>query len=202
MSIWCHQVLLVPCLFGIDDHEKAWDQQHLVASCPYGAIWWNKEKKMPQKCTLCAHLLDQGWKAPRCVQACPTGALSIGRVDPAELDKIKHREGLSALGTNSNPTKPRVFYKNLYRFSRCFIAGSVASRKDDIKECLAGVQMRLIKADQILDQTRTDEFGDFKFDRLPPNSGAYRIGIFRKGEGGASTVVNLKTSLSIGTIWI
>jgi hypothetical protein len=64
------------------------------------------------------------------------------------------------------------------------------------------VKVRLIKADQILDQTRTDAFSDFKFDGLPPNSGAYRIGIFKEGEGGTSIAVNLKTSLSLGTIWI
>ncbi len=31
-----------------------------------------------QKCTWCAHLLDKDWKEPRCVDACPTGALTFG----------------------------------------------------------------------------------------------------------------------------
>jgi Fe-S-cluster-containing dehydrogenase component len=186
----------------IIDPEKAKGQQQLISSCPYDAIWWNDQKNLPQKCTLCAHLLDDGWKAPRCVQACPTGALSIGRVEPGELEQIKQRQGLSVLGTDANPTHPRVFYKNLYRFNRCFIAGSVAGSTDDLEECLPDVKVRLIKADQILDQTRTDAFGDFKFDGLPPNSGAYRIGIFKKGERGTSIAVNLKTSISLGTIWI
>lgn len=86
--------------------------------------------------------------------------------------------------------------------NRCFIAGSVASRDNDIDECRPGVQLRLIKADQILDQTRTDAFGDFKFDGLPPNSGVYCIGIFKEGGRGASVAVSLKTSLFAGTIWI
>ena len=59
------------------DPQKARGQKALVQACPYGAIWWNEEKQIPQKCTFCAHLLDAGWKAPRCVQACPTGALSV-----------------------------------------------------------------------------------------------------------------------------
>ena len=69
-------------------------------------------------------------------------------------------------------------------------------------KCQPGVQVRLIKADQIMDQTRTDAFGDFKFDGLPANSGAYRIGIFKEGWEGASLALNLKDSLSVGTIWI
>lgn len=186
----------------IIDPEKARGQRQLMASCPYRAIWWNDSKNLPQKCTLCAHLLDEGWKAPRCVQACPTGALSIGRVEPEELEQIKQRQGWSVLGAGANPTRPRVYYKNLYRFNRCFIAGSVASRTDGLEECLPDAQVRLIKADQIVDQTRTDAFGDFKFDGLPPDSGAYRIGIFKQGQGGTSIAVNLKTSLALGTIWI
>jgi Fe-S-cluster-containing dehydrogenase component len=186
----------------IIDPKKAKGQQQLISACPYGAIWWNEQKRLPQKCTLCAHLLDDGWKAPRCVQACPTGALSIGRAEPEALEQIKQRQGVTVLGSDTNPTQPRVFYKNLYRFNRCFITGSVAGRKGDLEECLPDVKVRLIKADQILDQTRTDAFGDFKFDELPPNSGAYRISIYKEGQEGTSIAVNLKTSLSLGTIWI
>ncbi len=51
------------------DPEKAKGQKHLVQSCPYGAIYWNEEKEVPQKCTMCAHLLDDDWKQPRCAQA-------------------------------------------------------------------------------------------------------------------------------------
>jgi Fe-S-cluster-containing dehydrogenase component len=186
----------------IIDPERAKGQQQLMSACPYGAIWWNDQENLPQKCTLCAHLLDDGWKAPRCVQACPTGALSIGRVEPEELGQIKRRQGLAVLGPDTNPTRPRVFYKNLYRFNRCFIADSVAGRTGDLEECLPDLNVRLIKADQVLDQTRTDAFGDFMFEGLSPNSGAYRIGIFKDGEGGTSIAVNLKSSLSLGTIWI
>jgi len=42
-----------------------------------------------QKCTFCAHLLDQGWKEPRCVEVCPTQALRFG--EKAEFsDVIAH----------------------------------------------------------------------------------------------------------------
>jgi Fe-S-cluster-containing dehydrogenase component len=186
----------------IIDPDKARGQRHLLSACPYGAIWWNESENLPQKCTLCAHLLDDGWKAPRCVQACPTGALTIGRDEPGALEQIKQRRGLAVLGADANPTRPRVFYQNLHRFNRCFIAGSVAGRAEGVEACLPDVEVTLFKADRMVDRTRTDGFGDFKFDGLPPRSGNYRIGIGNEGQGRASIAVNLETSLSLGTIWI
>ena len=53
--------------------------RELVDACPYGAIFWNEELGIAQKCTGCAHLLDDGWAEPRCVDACCTGALRLLR---------------------------------------------------------------------------------------------------------------------------
>ena len=50
----------------IIDPEKAKGQKELVDACPYGAIFWNDEEDLPQKCTGCAHLLDNGYKLPWC----------------------------------------------------------------------------------------------------------------------------------------
>lgn len=188
----------------IIEPKKARGQQHLVSSCPYGAIFWNDQEKVPQKCTLCAHLLDAGWKAPRCVQACPTGALSIHRLTPEELERLKTLRQLSVLGKPANPTQPRVFYENLYRYTKCFIAGSVARQQEDVEDCVPKVPIRLYKEDKMLAQVSTDAFGDFKFDDLPPDSGAYRIRIGDDaGAGEVKTVeVELKQSRSIGVVWL
>jgi Fe-S-cluster-containing dehydrogenase component len=59
----------------IIDPEKAKGRRDLVESCPYGAIWWNEELHLPQIWIFDAHLLDQGWKEPRCAQTCPTGSI-------------------------------------------------------------------------------------------------------------------------------
>ena len=40
------------------DPVKSLGQEQLVSACPYGAIFWNNTLNIPQKCTLCAHLLD------------------------------------------------------------------------------------------------------------------------------------------------
>jgi len=184
----------------IIDPVKAQGQKHLVDACPYGAIWWNKEHSLPQKCTLCAHLLDQGWKEPRCVQACPTGALHIVRAEDGEMQEIVKSETLEILHPEYH-TKPRVFYKNLYRYTHYFIAGSVAVEKDGISDCAQGAIVTLIK-DSEKRQAITDTFGDFKFDGLPENSGTYRVEITYEDRTMKTLEVGVDKSVSLGTVWV
>jgi Fe-S-cluster-containing dehydrogenase component len=181
--------------------EKARGQKHLAASCPYGAIWWNEEKNLPQKCTFCAHLLDSGWNAPRCVQSCPTGALSVQSADTGELSRLRQLPDWSILGKPDNLTRPRVLYKNLHRYTHCFIAGSIAGRRNGVEECLSGIEVKLVKDGKVLAHEVTDEFGDFKFDHLPSGSGAYRVDIDPNSHKKASIDVTLGTSMSVGNIW-
>ncbi|MBW1793856.1 MAG: oxidoreductase [Deltaproteobacteria bacterium] len=184
----------------IIDPVKAQGQKHLVDACPYGAIWWNEEHSLPQKCTLCAHLLDQGWKEPRCVQACPTGALHIVRAEDGEMQEIVKSETLEILHPEYH-TKPRVFYKNLYRYTHYFIAGSVAVEKDGISDCAQGAVVTLIK-DSEKRQAITDTFGDFKFDGLPENSGTYRVEITYEDRTMKTLEVGVDKSVSLGTVWV
>lgn len=183
------------------DPEKSRGQKNILEACPYQAIWWNEEKNIPQKCTLCAHLLDQGWKEPRCVQACPTGALRLVTVEDSEMLKIVASEQLEVLHPEYR-TGPRVYYKNLYRFSRCFIGGSIASERNGIVDCAGGAEVSLIKDSKKIGQTLTDNYGDFKFDNLEENSGRYVIEIFFKDYGKKVVEVDLKTSVSTGTIYL
>ncbi|HUT72918.1 MAG TPA: 4Fe-4S dicluster domain-containing protein [Desulfatiglandales bacterium] len=184
----------------IIDPVKAQGQKHLVDACPYGAIWWNEEHTLPQKCTLCAHLLDQGWKEPRCVQACPTGALRIVKVEDGEMQEIVKSETLEILHPEYN-TRPRVYYKNLFRYTHCFIAGSVAVEKDGVSDCAQDAAVSLIK-DSEKRQTTTDTFGDFRFDGLPENSGTYRVEITYEDRTMKTLAVEVDKSVSLGTVWV
>ena len=181
----------------IIDPKKAKGQEDLVNSCPYGAIWWNAEKEVPQKCTFCVHLLEDGWDKPRCVQACATGALTILYVEDTEMKKIQKTEGLEVLKPELN-TEPRVYYKNLYRYEKCFIAGNVALQDTD--ECAGGATVTLHKGSEILGKVETNNYGDFKIDRLEKNSGEYKLEIAYSGYKTQEVKVDLKDSISIGTV--
>ena len=60
-------------------------------------IYFNDSLNIAQKCTFCAHLLDNGWKEPRCVDACPTGAFTFGE-----------EEDLKDLIAKAEPLKPEL----------------------------------------------------------------------------------------------
>jgi len=181
----------------IIDPEKAKGHKHIVDSCPYGCIWWKEKENVAQKCTLCAHLLDEGWKEPRCIQVCPTGALRIVKAEDSYMQVIIESENLEVLHPEYN-TRPRVYYKNLYRFTSCFIAGSLAVETNGITDCAAGATVVLAR-DQYKTEIMSDTFGDFKFDGLEGNSGTYRLEISYRDRRKALEI-DLTDSCNVGTI--
>lgn len=159
----------------IVDPVKSKGLRQLVDACPYGVIYWNEAAGLPQKCTLCAHLLDQGWKEPRCVEACPTGALIFGDLDDpdSEISQITAVGGLEELHPEQ-ATKPTTKYLGL---PRKFIAGTVYLA--DVEECAEGVQVECRRGDVTL-TTMTNAFGDFEFEGLDDDT-HYAIIIHRDG---------------------
>lgn len=183
----------------IIDPEKAKGRKDLVNACPYGAIWWNAEQELPQKWIFDAHLLDQGWPEPRSTQACSTGAMRAVKVEDAQMDEMAKTEGLEVLKPALG-TKPRVYYKNLYRYSKCFIGGSVVALINGVTECADQVMVTLFKEGKQLTFTTTDAFGDFKFDGLSPNSGSYQLNFSHFNIGATTRTVDLEDSVYLGTI--
>ncbi|MCF8095533.1 MAG: hypothetical protein K9J79_09275 [Desulfobacteraceae bacterium] len=183
------------------DPVKAKGRHDLVKACPYGVIWWNEEKEVAQKCSFCAHLLDNGWKTPRCVQVCPTGALEVMLCEEDKIRELIETNDLRVLHPEYD-TVPRVYYKNLYRFDRCFIAGSVAVEKEGIVDCAEGATAVLYSDQAESQEITTDCFGDFKFDNLPPNSGEYKIEITYQNYSPVRTAISLKESLNLGVMTV
>jgi len=158
------------------DPAKAKGRKDLVESCPYGHIWWNEELKLPQAWTFDAHLIDQGWKQTRGQQSCPTAAMRAVCVEDDEMAQITREQNLEVMKPELG-TKPRIYYKNLWRYTQCFIAGSVSAEAKGVVDCVEGANVRLIKDGAVVAETATDNYGDFKFDRLDENSGAYVVEI-------------------------
>ncbi len=181
------------------DPLKAKGQRNLVDACPYGAIEWNAELQLPQKCTLCAHLLDQGWKQTRCVQACPTGALKMEQITAEEMTARAQAQGLAVLHPDSG-TQPHIYYANLHRFDRIFIAGSIAYEAGGVYDCAAGAKVRLSRNGASLGETVADAFGDFRFDGLEPGSETFNVSIEFNGVRQEVAVPSLEHSLNLGVL--
>ncbi len=150
----------------IIDPVAAEGRRDLVGSCPYGAIWWNEELQLPQKWIFDAHLLDQGWSEPRCVQVCPTGAMESRLTTDAAMEEASEREGLSVLHPEWG-LGPRVHYRALHRRTSLFVAGSVSVEIDGVVDCVSGVGVAIGRHGRDIAGTETDDFGRFRIDGLP-----------------------------------
>lgn len=160
----------------IIDPIKAKGQKQIVDACPYGAVSWNEEAQLPQAWTFDAHLLDQGWDRVRAEQCCPTGVFRTLKVDDAEMQRLTEAENLTVLQPELG-TRPRVHYKNMHLVTHCFIGGTVVTDRSGVEECVTEADVALFQAGQEISRTRSDSFGEFKLDRLPPHSGDYELRI-------------------------
>lgn len=182
----------------IIDPEKAKGHKELVDACPYGAIYWNEEAQVAQKCTGCAHLMDDGWTETRCSQVCPTGALRLVLAEDGDMLKLIDSERLEVYRPDLG-TKPRVYYKNLYRWEKVFVSASVAYAGTD--ECAEGAEVT-VTADGIeVGEATTNNYGEFRVDRLEPGA-EYEVLIEAPGYTPHATKARLDSSINLGTIFL
>jgi len=182
------------------DPDKAKGRKDLVDACPYGHIWWNEEHQVPQHWPFDAHLIDQGWQQTRGHQSCPTGAMRAVQVEDEEMARMARAEGLEVMRPEL-ASKPRVYYRNLWRYSKCFIGGTLSAEADGVVDCVEGASVRLLRNGALVAETTSDNYGDFKFDRLDEDSGAYTVEI--NASGRRTTVeVQLGASVNLGEIRI
>ena len=150
----------------IFDPVKAKGQKQLVDACPMHAAFWNEELQLPQKCTMCAELLDDpdypGFE-PRCVEACPNQALIFGDLaDPeSTISKVIAKNRVS----NINGEGPgNVIHLNV---PMKFLAGTVAYPKE-LEEVCIGAKVK-ITCDETGEthEMETNWAGDYEFEDLP-----------------------------------
>jgi len=178
----------------IIDPIKSIGQNDIVKACPYKVIFWNEEKQVPQKCTFCAHLLEQGWKEPRCVEVCPTGALIFGDLDDPQSDIARLiASGESVIMHPEYNMHEKVSYIGL----PCkFIAGAVVW--GDTDECAEGAEVSLTGAG--FKQTlKTNNYGDFEFEGLDSDKD-YVVKISAPGYKSYETTANTRIDLCLGDI--
>lgn len=210
----CHQCDNAPCIRNdtsgavsqrengvvVIDPDKAKGNKALTETCPYGQIFWNEKTQTAQKWSFDIHLLDSGWKEPRCVQVCPTQALRLIREDESAFADRIVKESLVTLRHDSEEGAC-VWYKNFSRVTTHFLGGTVIGIKDDEEICIEDVQVTLVREERIIATTATDAFGDFKFDGLAGCGEPYHL-YFSGADGSNKSElgINLSGSQYLGDI--
>ncbi|MBP2645694.1 MAG: bthL [Firmicutes bacterium] len=182
----------------IINSEKAKGCKKIVNACPYGVVYWNEEKNVPQKCTLCAHMLDQGEKTVRCAESCPTGALVFGDLDDPNSPVSKL---LSEKGDRAESYKPELGAEPVTKYiglPKPFIVGEVLLA-DKAKECVKGAKVTLRDGVETVAEIATDFFGDFEFKDLKKNSD-YTLTAEYPGYFPAEMNVKTYASVNVGEI--
>jgi Fe-S-cluster-containing dehydrogenase component len=177
------------------DPEKAKGRRELVTYCPHRVISWNEAQNVAQKCSFCVHLLENGAKEPRCVEACPSGALLFGDLDDPNSEISKSLR--SAPTAELNPSyhlAPNVVYRNL---PGRLIAGEVIF-EDKQEACAQGVKVTLT-AGSTKKTTTTDFLGDFEFKGLEADK-ACTITIEYKGYKSQTIDVKTDTDKNLGEV--
>ena len=167
------------------DPELTVGKREIMEACPYGAVYWNDEFNIPQKCDGCAHLVDAG-EIPHCVDLCATGALRFGDEEEFGDELFEATQIIPEDGC-----KPRVYYLNA---PGLFIGGQVYDEVED--EVIIGAKIVLTMPDGTTRETESDHFGDFWFKQLEP--GKYTVTMSKRRYAEMSVDVDLDKSLNIG----
>lgn len=158
-------------------------------ACPYDVIYMNEGLNIAQKCTGCAHRVDDGL-LPRCAEVCPHDAITFGD----ETDTVFSQPGLEDLHPEFQAA-PRVKWKGL---PTPWIAGTVIDGdSDEVIEGVAITAVDLFNGPSVTVQT--DAFGDFwahgmKTDRK------YRVEIRKAGYEDVLAVVTTDGDQDLGTV--
>ena len=96
-------------------------------------------------------------------------------------------------------TSPRVYYKNLYRWTKVFVAGSAYFA--DSGDCAEGAGVLVARGGEVAARVQTNNFGDYCVDRLIPD--AYTVTVSAAGyEPVESTVTLGPASLTLPALFL
>lgn len=162
-------------------------------ACPYDVIYFNAELGIAQKCTGCAHRIDEGL-LPRCVDVCPHEAIVLGEETDASF---------GTAGPNGAPevyrpefaAEPRVVWRGL---PKPRISGAVFDAGSDEVITDASVTATDLLADGSA-TNHSDAFGEFWVRGLK-DGWRYRVTIAKEGYDAATVIVTTDGDQDLGSI--
>lgn len=162
-------------------------------ACPYDVIFMNGDLGVAQKCTGCAHRVDEGL-LPRCADVCPHDAILFGDAD-GPLFAAKEGEKSLEDFHPEYAAAPRAKWRGL---PKPWIAGTLVDAARD--EVIAGAEVVATDvADNSTVTATSDAFGDFWIRELQDGA-QYRVDIRAPGFAPTAQSVTLQGDRDLGTV--
>jgi Fe-S-cluster-containing dehydrogenase component len=162
-------------------------------ACPYGVIYMNRDLNIAQKCTGCAHRVDEE-ALPRCAEICPHDAIVFGNQADGMFNKIEDGGTLEVYHPEYR-AEPRVHWKGL---PKPWITGSIIDAdSDEVIPAAAITAFDLFSDGSVT--VRSDEFGDFWIRGLV-NNGKYKLEIKKDGYEGFLAITTTAGDQDLGNI--
>jgi Fe-S-cluster-containing dehydrogenase component len=168
IAVPCMQCNNAPCMAAYPDavykradgivviDPEAPMDEGIVDSCPYGAIYWNEDLGIGQKCNFCVQRLAEG-EDPKCVSVCPMEAISFGDYE----EMAEELDGAEVLHPEYD-ARPNVYYVGL---PKTFVAGNLYDLKNREAVNGATVTAQSLRTGEMW-ATQTDSYGDFWLEGL------------------------------------
>jgi len=162
-------------------------------ACPYGVIYMNAELGIAQKCTGCAHRVDEG-SLPRCADICPHEAIVFAD-ETDDVVRDAERDGTLEVYHPEYRAEPRVLWKGL---PKPWIAGTVIDAASD--EVLADAAITSVDlVDDGSVTVRSDAFGDFWVKGMEKGR-KHRLAISKEGYEDFLAIVTTTGDQDLGTV--
>ncbi|MBI2319982.1 MAG: carboxypeptidase regulatory-like domain-containing protein, partial [Betaproteobacteria bacterium] len=162
-------------------------------ACPYDVIYMNAELGIAQKCTGCAHRVDEGLP-PRCVEICPHDAIVFGDEADSAFGERRRADGMEIYHPEYQ-AEPIVYWKGL---PKPWMAGTVIDAESD--EVIAGAEITAVDLfEDASVSVRSDEFGDFWVKGLAKDR-KYKLAIAKQGYESFLNVVTTDGDQDLGDV--
>ncbi|NJD09413.1 MAG: 4Fe-4S dicluster domain-containing protein [Gemmatimonadetes bacterium] len=93
------------------DRNKCTGCKACIAACPYGARFVDPRSHAVDKCTFCAHRIEQGIEVTACQEVCPTRSIHFGDLNDPDSEIVRllaRRESYTLLPEAG--TRPRHYF--------------------------------------------------------------------------------------------